>query len=132
MHTPQEPLATAPGWAIGLISFGAACLIKGHLMARSGCFPWLLSVMIQIAAVCCCVNSLSLFLASSWAKGLLPATLMPDWVAQLALSLWLNVKEVNLTRWPGPGGLGDRHRICSNRGYEAAVRGVSGWPPCSP
>jgi hypothetical protein len=45
------------------------------------------------------INSFALLLAPSFAASIFPAILMPAFIGELALCLWLIVKGVNLERW---------------------------------
>lgn len=87
------------GFGIGLIFFGLACLLRGHLMVTSGYFPKLLGRLIQLAGLCYLVNSIALLLAPDFAGRIFPAILMPAFVAELGLSLWMIVKGVKLDAW---------------------------------
>jgi len=87
------------GFGVGLIFFGLVCLIEGYLIFRSGYFPKALGVMMQVAGVCYIVNTFTLLLAPAVAHQLFPAILVPCFVAELSLGLWLLVKGVNMPVW---------------------------------
>lgn len=87
------------GFGIGLIFFGFECLIDGWLIIRSGYLPKVLGVMIQIAGLCYLVNSFALILAPKLANTLSPAILLPPFVGELSICLWLIFKGVNLVKW---------------------------------
>lgn len=87
------------GFGIGLIFFGLACLLRGHLIVKSGYFPKLLGRLIQLAGLCYLVNSLALLLAPALASRIFPIILLPAFVAELGLSLWMIVKGVNSEAW---------------------------------
>jgi hypothetical protein len=87
------------GFGFGLIFFGCGCLVLGHLIYRSGYLPRLLGVLMQIAGACYLVNSFAMILAPSLAGALFPAILMPSFVGETSLALWLLVKGVDVTRW---------------------------------
>lgn len=87
------------GFGIGLIFFGCACLVRGQLIARSGYLPSLIGRLLQLAGLCYLVNSVALLMWPALASQLFPAILLPAFVAELALSLWLLVKGVDLQRW---------------------------------
>ena len=89
------------GFAFGLIFFGMECLVVGYLIFRSGYFPKALGVLMQVAGVCYLTNSFSLILAPTLASRLSLVILLPPFVAELSLALWLLVKGVDLSRWPG-------------------------------
>lgn len=51
------------GFGVGLVFFGAVCLVEGHLIRRSRFLPWVIGMAMQIAGVCDLVNSTTLLLA---------------------------------------------------------------------
>jgi Domain of unknown function (DUF4386) len=87
------------GFAVGLVFFGLACIVRGQLIVRSTYLPRWLGVLLQLAGLGYLVNSFALLLAPSVAAALFPAVLLPAFVGELALSLWLMVRGVNLQRW---------------------------------
>lgn len=90
------------GFGLGLIFFGMTCIALGILIFRSAYLPKALGVGMQIAGGCYLVNSFVLILAPELSSLLFPAILLPPFVAELALALWLLVKGVDLREWPGP------------------------------
>jgi hypothetical protein len=87
------------GFGIGLIFFGVRCLVVGYLISRSGYFPKSLGVLQVIAGLCYLINSLALLLAPALANKMFPAILLPAFIGELAMGLWLLVKGVNVPRW---------------------------------
>jgi hypothetical protein len=87
------------GFGIGLIFFGCECLIDGWLIIKSGYFPRVLGMMIQIAGLCYLLNSFALILSPSLSNALFPAILLPPFIGELSMCLWLLFKGVNLTKW---------------------------------
>jgi hypothetical protein len=87
------------GFGIGLIFFGFACLVYGYLIRRSGYLPKTLGVLMQIAGMCYLTNSFALLLAPTVADAIFPAILVPAFVGELSLCLWLLVKGVNVPKW---------------------------------
>lgn len=77
------------GFAIGLIFFGLTCLVRGHLIYHCGYLPRSLGVLLGLAGIGYLLNSFALLLAPALASVLFPAVLLPAFVAELALSLWL-------------------------------------------
>jgi hypothetical protein len=88
------------GFGIGLIFFGAECIVVGYLIVRSGYFPRWIGVLMQLAGVCYLTNSFALILSPPLASRLFPFILLPPFVAELSLALWLLLKGVDLTKWP--------------------------------
>ena len=97
------------GFGFGLIFFGMACLVVGYLIFRSGYLPKILGVLMQIAGACYLTNSFALILAPTLASKLFPVILLPPFVAELSMALWLLVKGVNLTKWGER--TGDAHSV---------------------
>jgi Domain of unknown function (DUF4386) len=87
------------GFGVGLIFFGCACLVVGHLIFGSGYLPKAIGVLMQIAGLCYLTNSFALLLAPTWANAIFPAILVPAFIGELSLCLWLLVKGVNLPNW---------------------------------
>jgi hypothetical protein len=87
------------GFGIGLIFFGCACLVSGYLILRSRYLPKLVGALMQIAGLCYLTNSFSLLLAPTFARTIFPAILVPAFISELSLCLWLLVKGVNVERW---------------------------------
>lgn len=87
------------GFGIALIFFGVECVILGSLIYRSGYMPRPIGVLMEIAGVCHVVNSFALFLSPPLSNRLFPAILIPSFVAELSLALWLHVKGVNAEKW---------------------------------
>ncbi|WP_349740509.1 DUF4386 domain-containing protein [Roseateles cavernae] len=89
----------AYGFGIGLIFFGIACLLRGWLIARSGFLPRPLGLLLLLAGLSYLLNSFALLLAPKLAAALFPAILLPAFIGELALALWLIVKGVDLPQW---------------------------------
>ena len=87
------------GFGIGLIFFGFECLVLGYLIYKSEYFPRILGVLMQIAGVCYLINSFALILSPAFANLLFPLILVPAFIAELSLCLWLLVKGVNISVW---------------------------------
>jgi hypothetical protein len=87
------------GYAISLVFFGFACLALGVLVVRSTFLPRLLGALLLVAGACYLVNSFAYFLSPRLAATLFPAILVPAFVAELSLTLWLIVKGVDAARW---------------------------------
>jgi Domain of unknown function (DUF4386) len=87
------------GFGLSLIFFGCFCLIIGYLIFRSGYLPRTIGVLMQIAGVCYLTNSFALVLSPALADRLFPAILIPAFIGEASLCLWLLVKGVNVEKW---------------------------------
>ena len=87
------------GFGIGLIFFGFECLIDGYLIFKSGFLPKTLGVLILIAGLCYLLNSFALLLSPALADTLFPAVLLPPFIGESAMCLWLIFRGVNLVKW---------------------------------
>lgn len=87
------------GFGISLIFFGCACLIVGYLIFRSDFLPKLIGVLMAIAGLCYLTNSFALVVAPAFADRIFPAILVPSFVGEASLCLWLIAKGVNVIKW---------------------------------
>lgn len=56
-------------------------------------------MLLGVAGLCDLINSFALLLAPAFAAALFPGVLLPAFVGELSLCLWLIVKGVNLDAW---------------------------------
>jgi len=87
------------GFGAALVFFGCECVVLGYLIFRSGYLPKAIGVLMQLAGVCYLTNSFALFLAPALASRLFPLILVPSFVGELSLCLWLLVKGVRVEQW---------------------------------
>jgi hypothetical protein len=87
------------GFGVSLIFFGCFCLVIGYLIFRSSYLPKALGVLMQIAGLSYLTNSFALVLAPAFANRLFPAILLPAFLGEASLCLWLLVKGVNVPKW---------------------------------
>jgi len=87
------------GFGVGLIFFGFALLALGYLIFKSGYLPKIIGILIQIAGVCYLINSFALILSPALAGTLFPYILIPCFLGESALCLWMLIKGVDLPRW---------------------------------
>lgn len=92
-----------PGFGVSLIFFGCFCLVIGYLIFTSRFLPKALGVLMQIAGLCYLTNSFALILAPSIANRIFPAILVPAFIGEASLCLWLLVKGVNEPQWKERG-----------------------------
>ena len=84
------------GEALGLVFFGFTLLGVGYLIRHSGFLPRILGLLVQIAGISYVVNSFLVLVAPDLAN---IAFLVPAFVAELSLALWLLVKGVDAAKW---------------------------------
>jgi hypothetical protein len=94
------------GFGLALVFFGMACIVEGYLIYRSGFLPKILGILMPIAGVCYLLNSFALILSPPLADRLFPAILLPAFIAELSLALWLLVKGVDVEKWRRLAALG--------------------------
>jgi Domain of unknown function (DUF4386) len=75
------------------------CIVLGWLIVRSQYLPKPIGFMMQLAGVCYLTNSFALVLYPELASRLFPAILLPPFIAELSLALWLLLKGVEPTKW---------------------------------
>ncbi|MDP2481330.1 MAG: DUF4386 domain-containing protein [Candidatus Palauibacterales bacterium] len=86
-------------FGLALLLFGVCFQFHGWLIYRSSFLPRTLGVLIVVAGLCYITNSLALFLAPALQDRLYPLILLPPFVGELSLCLWLLVKGVDAQRW---------------------------------
>ena len=104
---PEQLYATATlslkshgyGFGVSLLFFGCFCVIAGYLIFKSRYLPRTIGVLMQIAGVCYLTNSFALIVAPGVASRLSPAILVPAFIGEASLCLWLLVKGVNVEKW---------------------------------
>lgn len=87
------------GYTIGLMFFGFSCLSLGYLIYKSTYLPRLLGIAMAVAGLCYLVNSFAHFLRLGIAAKLFPGLFVPIFLAELALSLWLLGRGVQVAEF---------------------------------
>ena len=87
------------GFGVSLLFFGCFCVVIGRVIYRSGFLPRAIGALMQIAGLCYLSDSFALILAPAFANRLFPAILLPAFVGEASLCLWLLLKGVNVQRW---------------------------------
>lgn len=87
------------GFGVALIFFGCVCLLVGYLIFKSGYLPKTVGVLMQLAGWSYLIDSFAVILAPSFANRIFPAILIPAFIGELSLCLWLLVKGVNVEKW---------------------------------
>lgn len=91
--------AHSHGYTLALLIVGAAFLVHGLLIIRSTFLPKVLGVLIQVAGIGYLVNGFTLFLAPAFAGQVFLVIMLPVFIGETSLSLWLLIKGVNAERW---------------------------------
>ena len=86
------------GYGLSLIFFGCTCVVLGYLIYRSGYLPRIIAILPVIGGVGYLINSFAQIVASALAATLFPWSLLPGFVAELGLALWLSVKGVDVPK----------------------------------
>lgn len=94
------------GFSVSLLFLGCTFLIHGYLIFKSGYLPRVLGILIEVAGVGYLTNSFALILYPAVANQVFLAIIVPVFVAELSLSLWLLVKGVNVQKWRERVGMG--------------------------
>jgi hypothetical protein len=89
----------AAGFAVALVFFGVHLVLTGVLITRSTFLPRWLGVALMIAGLCYLANSFIGFVAPALASPLFPWILLPGFLAEASLTLWLLFASVNPERW---------------------------------
>jgi Domain of unknown function (DUF4386) len=87
------------GFGLSLIFFACFCLVMGYLIFRSDFLPKALGILFQIAGLCYLINSFALLVAPVLSDRIFPAILVPSFIGELSLALWLTVKGVDAVKW---------------------------------
>src|SRR5437016_11339067 len=87
------------GFGVSLIFFGCFCLVIGYLIFKSEYLPKTVGVLMQIAGLSYLTNSFALVLAPAWANRLFPADVVPAFIGEASLCIWLLVKGVKVEKW---------------------------------
>jgi hypothetical protein len=87
------------GYSVALLFTGCTFLVHGYLIFKSGYLPKALGVMIQIAGVGYISNGFAIILYPTIANLVFLAIILPVFISETSLSLWLLVKGVNVQKW---------------------------------
>jgi hypothetical protein len=89
----------ARGFGISLLFFAGVCLALGWLIYRSGFLPRLLGGLMALAGLGYLANTFALLLSPALHARIFPAVLVPAFVAESTLCLWLLVRGVEVEKW---------------------------------
>jgi hypothetical protein len=95
---------------IALIFFGLTCLVNGYLIFRSGYFPKLIGILMQLAGISYLIACFAALFAPAFADLITPAILLPPFIGETSFCLWLLIKGVDINKW----------RMIAGQAYAAA------------
>jgi hypothetical protein len=84
---------------IALIFFGFTCLVNGYLIFKSGYFPKLIGLLMQLAGICYLIACFGALFAPAFADLITPPILLPPLIGELSFCLWLLIKGVDIDQW---------------------------------
>jgi hypothetical protein len=87
------------GYSVALLFTGCTFLFHGYLIFRSGYLPKALGIMIQIAGVGYISNCFAIILFPAISSIVFMAIILPVFISETTLSLWLLIKGVNVEKW---------------------------------
>jgi hypothetical protein len=82
------------GYAIALVFFGPYCILIGYMIYRSALLPRVLGILYAIAGACYMINSFTGFLNPDFRNPLFPLILVPCFIGELSVALWLLIMGV--------------------------------------
>jgi Domain of unknown function (DUF4386) len=88
------------GYGVSFLFFGFCCVLFGYLIRNSGYLPRIIGVLLVVGGLGYIVFSLAQMLAPAFAaRFLFPWIILPAFLGELGLALWLTVKGVDLPKW---------------------------------
>lgn len=87
------------GYNISLVFFGFGCGVLGYLIYRSTYLPRLIGVLLVVTGLCYLFHSFAAIVAPQLSASLYPWTLLPGFISEVTLCVWLIAKGVNVPRW---------------------------------
>ncbi|KAB2879380.1 DUF4386 domain-containing protein [bacterium] len=87
------------GYGISLLLFAFYFPIIGYLVYKSTFLPRILGFIYTLAGIGYLSNSLAMFLFPPLLALLFPYSLLPAFIGESSMSLWMIVKGVNIQKW---------------------------------
>ena len=87
------------GYGISLLLFAFYFPIIGYLIYKSDFLPRILGVIYALAGLGYLVNSLVMFLYPHLSSHLFPYVLLPAFIGECSMSLWLIFKGIDVPKW---------------------------------
>lgn len=90
LHLQQQ------GYGISLLLFAFYFPIIGWLVYKSNFIPRMIGILYTLAGVGYLINSLAMFLFPPLAANLFPYVLLPAFIGEVSMSLWLLIKGIKI------------------------------------
>ena len=87
------------GFNVSLVFFAVHCVLIGGLIAGSNFLPRIIGGLLVIAGLCYLINAFAFLISPSLAAQLGAYILLPGFVGEAALAVWLSVVGLNISRW---------------------------------
>jgi hypothetical protein len=87
------------GFDVALVFFGLHWILAGYLIFKSTFFPRILGIVLAIGGVGYLLNIAATAVPRAYALHLFPYVMLPAGLAEIALTLWLIIKGVDIGRW---------------------------------
>jgi hypothetical protein len=87
------------GFAIALAFFGVHCILLGWLIVTSRLMPYFVGLLVVGAGCAYLINTLLILTAPTTASAAFPFILLPAFVGEITLTLWLLVFGVDSDVW---------------------------------
>lgn len=87
------------GFGIALLLFGPFFLVTGYLIFTSGFLPKPLGLLYQLAGLAYMINSFTLVLAPRLSGSMFMIMVVPAFIGETSLALWLVFKGVRIEGW---------------------------------
>jgi hypothetical protein len=84
----------ATGFGFSLLLFAGFCVLIGVLIRLSRMVPGVIGTMMIVAGICYVVNTLALIVSPGFFELINPTILLPIFLAELSLALWLLLKGI--------------------------------------
>jgi hypothetical protein len=91
-------LSYGQGFDITMAFFGCYCILVGYLVFRSAYVPPLVGVLLALGGLGYLINGYAKFFLPAFAPRLFPHVLLPGFLAETLLCLWLLIRGVDETR----------------------------------
>jgi hypothetical protein len=84
---------------IALIYFGVSCILEGYLLYKSGYFPKVIGILMQLAGLSYLASCFAIFFAPGFASVTTPGFQLVAFIGESSYCLWLLIKGVDVAKW---------------------------------